>query len=431
MVVMALTFPLLIMCIAFVVDVSMFFFKSVQVQRTADAAALAGVTRMPRTFDATKLAKDIAKRNGYENGVNNVTVTIAPPPDTNKRLRVTIVDKSTPLFFGTTLLKNWKIQKTSTAEYVSNIPLGSKENAIGTGSVTDTGPAQGFWLAISGPCAPKEAGDQIASRYDGTGVRRQRFDPDTDAVRNNAMICDYNKSESDPTHAPFPAEAVVLNKPTVTEDQASYLTRLRAHVGKARDDRNALSAGHFPALSLNRDWDPEGYNYIVDVPCKNAVDPTSPPPPPCEGSDQQYASDASTTGRDLVIQVYDPVFNPKSVQSWVANQVATAANPDLYGIPPDIPVQTTPCAAATPGGCILDTGAGNPRPDTVRVTTRFSVYGPDLTPLDYSDDDPVRISSHDYGSCVRPSTHHPPMPVRSTPKMSIRRPTVRPRQVNG
>ena len=85
MVITALMFPLLIMCVAFVVDVSMFFFKSIQVQRTADAAALAGVTRMPRTVDAQRLAVDIAKRNGYQNGINGVSVTVAPPPDTNKR----------------------------------------------------------------------------------------------------------------------------------------------------------------------------------------------------------------------------------------------------------------------------------------------------------------------------------------------------------
>ncbi len=400
MVITALMFPLLIMCVAFVVDVSMFFFKSVQVQRTADAAALAGVTRMPRTVDAQRLAVDIAKRNGYQNGVKGVSITVAPPPDTNKRLRVTIVDNSTPLFFGTTLLKNWKIQKTSVAEYVSNIPLGSKENAIGTGTLADSGPAQGFWLAISGPCAPKEAGDQIASRYDGTGVRRGRFDATADAARNNAMVCDYNKSESDPARAPFPLEPVALNKPTAIEDQSSYLARLRDHVGKARDDRNALSAGHFPALSLNRDWSPEGYNYIVDVPCRNSVDPTSPPPPPCDGPDQQFANDASTAGKELVIQVYDPVFNPKSIESWLTDSAPTAANPDLYGIPDDLPPQPTPCAGATPAGCIVDTGAGNPRPDTVRVTTRFSLYGPDLTPLDYSDDDPVKIAEQDYGSCV-------------------------------
>ena len=86
MVITALMFPLLIMCVAFVVDVSMFFFKSIQVQRTADAAALAGVTRMPRTVDAQRLAVDIAKRNGYQNGVKGVTVTVAPPPDTNKQI---------------------------------------------------------------------------------------------------------------------------------------------------------------------------------------------------------------------------------------------------------------------------------------------------------------------------------------------------------
>jgi Flp pilus assembly protein TadG len=403
MVVTAIVFPILIMSVAFVVDVSMFFFKSIQVQRTADAAALAGVTRMPRVVDARKLAIDIAKRNGYQNNVNNVTVVVAPPPDTNKRLKVTIVDNSTPLFFGTTFLKNWTIQKTSTAEYVSNIPLGSKENAIGTGDVVMNGtPGQGFWLAISGPCAPKEAGDQVAARYDGTAIRRGRFP--ADPSKNMAMICDYNKSESDPTTAPFPSESIALNKPIESppELQSSYVQRLRDHIGKARDNKNAASPGLFPGLSINRDWDPEGYNYIVDVPCYNSADPTSPPPPPCDGSDQGFNGHASTANRDLVIQAFDPVFNPVSIKGWRANPFFTdATSPDVYGLPGDYPAPADPCDAATPAGCIIPTGAGNPRPDTVRVTTRFSVYGPDLTPLDYSDDEPVKIRYKDYGSCVR------------------------------
>jgi hypothetical protein len=403
MVVTAIVFPILIMSVAFVVDVSMFFFKSVQVQRAADAAALAGVTRMPRTADAVKLAKDIAKRNGYQNNVDNVSVVIAPPADTNKRLKVTIVDNSTPLFFGTTLLKNWKIQKTSTAEYVSNIPLGSKENAIGTGDVTDTGTGQGFWLAISGPCAAKEAGDQIASRYDGTTVQSaSALFPNTDPDRNLARICDYNKSEAsasnDPTLAPFPLESVLRNKPLGTDTGETYRDRLRGYLKKARLDRGTAL---FPAVSLNRDWDPEGYNYIVDTPCVNTVDRTSPPPPPCDGSGQGFSEDTSTIGKDLFIQVYDPVFNPKPIDEWLTpTEQTNAAHPDMYGLSKDLPPPLPVCGPATEAGCTIDTGTRNPRPDTVRVTTQFSVYKPDLTPLDYSDDGPSLLTSHEYGSCV-------------------------------
>lgn len=401
MVVTALVLPLLIMSVAFVVDVSMFFFKSIQVQRAADSAALAGVTRMPRVVDARKLAIDIAKRNGYQDGINGVTIVVEPPADTNKRLRVSITDKSTLLFFGNSLLKNWKISKTSTAEYVSNIPLGSKENSIGTGTLTDSGPAQGFWLAISGPCAPKEAGDQIASRYDGTGVRRGRYDS-TDGPHNNAMVCDYNKSyrAADQATAPFPAESSVLNFQTITptpEDETTYYTRLRTHLSQAQANKNAATSGHFPAVSLNRDWDKEGYNYIVDVPCVNAVDRASPPPPPCDGGGQTFNDDLSTSGRDLVIQVYDPTFSPVSVETFLG--AGEGAKPDRYGIPGDFPAQAVACAPATPAGCDPNFGAGNPTPASVRVTTKFSVYGPDLTPLDYSDDDAVKISENTYGSC--------------------------------
>ena len=60
---------------ALTVDVSRWYLEGQQVQRAADAAALAGVTWMPQDLaKATLAAKDIAARNGYPNSGSSVVV---------------------------------------------------------------------------------------------------------------------------------------------------------------------------------------------------------------------------------------------------------------------------------------------------------------------------------------------------------------------
>lgn len=393
MIVTAIVLPLLLICVAFVIDVSMFYFKSIQVQRAADAAALAGVTQMPNAGAARLQAKDLARRNGYQNGTNGVTLTVDPPSNTNKRLTVTIRDDSTTLFFGSTLLKNWKIRKTATAEYVSNIPLGSKENVIGNSNLAGMGTPQGFWLAISGPCAPKESGDQISSRYDGNSVRQYRF-ATSDINRNSAMVCDYQKGLADPS----------VNFKSTTETTSDWNTRLRTYIAALRTTANsdpanaALPTPLYPAISINKEWSEDGYNYIVDVPCVNTAGGDSPPPPCDVGPTQAFDGDGTTVNKDLVIEAYDPVFNPESISTW---QVNSEAKPDRYGINSNIDPSIPRCDAAHEAACAMDLGPGNPAPQTVRVRTKFTVYGPDSTPIDYSDDEASKISGQIFGSCVR------------------------------
>lgn len=387
MTMMVLLLPLLIGFLALAVDATYFWFRGVQLQRAADAASLAGVTRMPKFNEATSTANEIAKRNGFIDGEQNVSVTVARIPRNNKRLQVTIKDDAVGLFFGRIFANSWSTQKTSVAEYISNIPLGSRENAIGTGYLTDTaaGPKQNFWLAVAGPCTPKEAGDQFASRWDGNGVNGSQHLSPVDPESRYALLCHV-----DP--------ATVGN-----QSGTGYLLAQRAL-------KLTVRPGLFPALVENRDWaiGRNGYDYIVDVPCYAAAGAAI-SPPPCDGGGQ-------TIPGDLIIQMYDPAFNPDSIQRWAqpmqnlpsetrkqvwTNEVDDRLKPDKFALNRPAGMKgcvTTgsPSAAATVGNCQnVDLGTNNPKPWDVRVSTDVRVYPPDSTPLDYTNDAAMQFSGVD------------------------------------
>jgi Flp pilus assembly protein TadG len=380
MLVTAIMMPLFLMCVALVVDVGMYYFKAIQVQRAADSAALAGVTQMPSADKAIKVAIEMAKRNGYADatGDRGTLVNASVLTNSTTRLRVTITDKSTTLFFGSSLLKNWTISKTSVAEYVSNIPLGSKENYIGTGDLSGAAnpPGQGFWLSVAGPCQPKEGGDQFSSRYDGNGVKQYRY-PDAQDALNVAMICDYDKSAAAVTSG--------QNYQQSGESAEDYFQRLADQLGARQTERNNANAEHFPAVSINQERTADGYNYIVSVPCTNTATPA-----PCP------TTDGFPTNKTLVIQAFDPVFNPVTVGEFLDKTYQPAngrysreLKRDRTGIPATnsaAELLQAKCTALDQSACNPDFGSGNPTPATVRVSTRFTVYVPDDTPAVYSDD---------------------------------------------
>ncbi len=372
MTMMVIMMPVLLGFMALAVDATYFWFRGVQIQRAVDSAALSGVTRMPKFNEAVTASQEIAKRNGFVDGEDGVTVTPARIPNNNKRFKITIRDSRVGIFFGRLMKNSWTIEKTSTAEYISNIPLGSKENAIGTGYLTDTGPdVQNFWLAMSGPCAPKESGDQFLSRWDGNGVNTNRVGITND--ERYSMLCDVDPETT----------------PALNQTGVGYLRQ-------KRDEKLATYPGLYPALVENRDYSvgKTGYDYIIDVPCYSATGTVV--PPPCDGPSQGLPG-------DLVIQVYDPVFNPDSIQRFAqpmsnpsrtegfSNEVDDRLKPDKYGLVR--PFDLKGCYSTNVAACRVATlGTNNPAPWDVRVSTDVRVYPPDNTPLDYTDDVPLDLA---------------------------------------
>jgi hypothetical protein len=387
--------PVLIGMLALAVDGTYYWFRGVQIQRAADAAALAGVTRMPKYEDAVRQATEIAKRNGFVDGQDSMVVTPERIPDNNKRFKITISDDNVGIFFGRIFQTKWSIKKVSTAEYISNIPLGSKENAIGTGYLADSGQVQNFWLAVSGPCAPKEAGDQFLSRWDGNAVNGFELD-----AAGNAVTIE------DPVGSGIfrPKERTAAERYALLCDvDPAGLNTGPVYLKAKRDEKQVTSPGLFPTLAQNLEYQAgkTGYDYIVDVPCWPITTAT---PPPCDNT--------SMPG-DLIIQVYDPVFNPDSVQRWAqkvgipsryTNEVEDTLKPDKVGLLRP-PIQNCHSSTVGAGSCTTPSpsiGVNNPNGWDVRVNTDFRVFPPDNSPLDYSDDNAMILD--DAGAFVAPGS---------------------------
>ena len=71
-----LAFPMIIGVLGIVIDLGNLYTKRAQAQRAADAAAIAGAMEDPQSGNIVGKAKEYAKLNGYEDGVNGASVKV-------------------------------------------------------------------------------------------------------------------------------------------------------------------------------------------------------------------------------------------------------------------------------------------------------------------------------------------------------------------
>jgi Flp pilus assembly protein TadG len=195
-------------------DTSRWYDEMNRVQKAADAAALAGVPYLP--FDlgnATIRAKEVAKRNGYDDASPQVAVTVEIG-DLASQLQVTITSRIDNTFGGFIGLSRTTITQTATADYKGPAPMGSpcntfgnEPNAGGAGSSpTPTGTSMGtspfsncsrnptFWGVLEGPETGKVQGDRYQTRncestgVDGcTGTTNNEYGPKISATSTTAF----------------------------------------------------------------------------------------------------------------------------------------------------------------------------------------------------------------------------------------------------
>ena len=164
---MALVLIPLLLFTAFAVDVGGWYARGAKLQRAADAAALAGAARMPDFPAAKTLAETTARLNGI---VDSSTIDIDVTQGANDRqIRVTITDRNVAQFLSQIVLDNMTIVRSSIAEFVLPVPLGSPENYFGN-DPTRPGPfvQPGLWGNIHGPQTDNAKGDRYAAGCRGT-----------------------------------------------------------------------------------------------------------------------------------------------------------------------------------------------------------------------------------------------------------------------
>lgn len=190
-VILALLMPVLLALCALAIDIASWYVEAMKVQKTADAASMAGVTFMPQDFaSATTAALDMASDNGYpasKVAVSKNDSSGAPLPPS--QLRVTVTN-TVPTFFGVILGRTAQtISRSAIADFQAPAIMGNPCNTFGNEPPSNAGaalpagsalPASGgfatctstpqYWATMQGPATDKLQGDRYSTRVCSNGV---------------------------------------------------------------------------------------------------------------------------------------------------------------------------------------------------------------------------------------------------------------------
>ncbi len=133
---------ILIALVGLVVDLGWYQAKVLSVQRSADAAALAGVVHLPAQVAAAQTAAYAeATKNGYTTS-GTTTVTALPDVGNPRRLDVTITTEVPTYFIKIFGFNSITASRNSSAEFVQPVPMGSPLNYYGVGCMDTNGAGQ-------------------------------------------------------------------------------------------------------------------------------------------------------------------------------------------------------------------------------------------------------------------------------------------------
>jgi hypothetical protein len=137
--------------LAIIVDVTWYWARTLQVQKAADAAALAGAVWLPdQPTTATTVALASAKQNGFVPG-GGVTVTAVQDTDRDVQLDTTVSAPVPTFFMHLFGINSLQATRSAKAEYVLPVPMGSPLNYFGAfGALRGTIHVDpGFWFATA------------------------------------------------------------------------------------------------------------------------------------------------------------------------------------------------------------------------------------------------------------------------------------------
>ncbi|MCG3152543.1 MAG: hypothetical protein GEEBNDBF_01844 [bacterium] len=143
-----------------VVDAGFLYREKTQMQRAADAAALAGARQLPQEIKAGQEAMRLAEENTYVDGVGGVTVVGTRNPDgLHPGWYEVEIARPVSLFFGPLLgMSNSTVRATATASFTSPLPMN-----INGGGVYGTNGIQN--LSVFGKYAQYSYGDPFSPAW--------------------------------------------------------------------------------------------------------------------------------------------------------------------------------------------------------------------------------------------------------------------------
>lgn len=172
-----ITFGLLLIPIvvfmALAVDVSSWYSRASELQRTADAAALAGVVWMPDQGAADNAANPVLARNQVTNGTDNMTVTTSTGTKAAS-YKVCVTDGKVTQFFASVFAGSTSITRCATAEYNAPLQMGSPLNFFG-GNSSLTAYVPGTQPSNAGPPVPPYSQFKVGSSYASRCIARASY----------------------------------------------------------------------------------------------------------------------------------------------------------------------------------------------------------------------------------------------------------------
>jgi hypothetical protein len=153
-----------------VIDVGFINHLKAEMQKTADAAALAGAKQLPNETQALAFAEDMCERNNYEKNVDGVTITCTRNPDgVHSGWYQVQLSKPIDYFFAPLLgYPNGVVSVHATASYISPLPL----DINGGGQYGVNGIQT---LSVFGPYGYYTYGDCFSTRWKDNGTDNPQY----------------------------------------------------------------------------------------------------------------------------------------------------------------------------------------------------------------------------------------------------------------
>ena len=204
-VIVGLMLAMLMGLVGLAIDTAWYELNLQRLQRAADAAALAGVVYLPgNPTSAFNAARAEATKNGYTNGVGGATVTAQQDPINTKLIAVTVASP-VPTFFARLLgVPTFQGSRRARAEFILPVPMGSPQDYYGIHQLCES----------SGTCSAVDRAPGLVSNP----LASQGF------------------------------WGAVITK------------------GGQHSNGDAYSTYYNGGLTLNTEYDPNGYNYDVELP---------------------------------------------------------------------------------------------------------------------------------------------------------------------
>lgn len=156
-----LLIPLLLF-VGFSVDVGSWYDRASEMQKASDAAALAGVVWLPDEDRACEVARETARKNGFDDDDPDIEVICSRSATVENRLQVRIRDEQVGSFIYSAVGgDDLDMRRSAFAEYITPVPLGSPRNFFGLGTLDGTGfDREYLYQSVNPYCTSKANGDR-------------------------------------------------------------------------------------------------------------------------------------------------------------------------------------------------------------------------------------------------------------------------------